>query len=429
VRAHLAVAIAALVLGVLACDRPGAGTRVPAADGQPGQEQADARAFLSAEGAGPTEEDAVAAARTAMLAALLGDAGWAALTRLELERPAPITTVEPSGRIRAQLRLGRVDAAALMSAFEDAEPSIVGPAAWRDVLYAYLRAHVAVHACEQRRRLFAATCDTGDTAEVDDALAQLTTEVELSPPFPDGIPSDTEGRLLRPASVYVLWRGLPIADVPVIATSGPEGRELRATSDARGVAIVVAPEATGDWSALDVRIDAAALLGPRHGAWPERPVKLAARAVDAKRWALVVLEPEAELAAGLQRRMTSRGAPAPAPVAAKAAKEIASAEGDARARRIVALADASSGRIDVVLVASAESRFAGRMGSSKSWSEASGRVQVHDAWTGRVLATIEDTKAASGVGDERASRAAQGELAEALADRLLATPDLRFASR
>lgn len=420
--------MAALALGVLACDRPGVGTRAPAADGQPGGAEADASAFLFAEGTGATEEDAVAAARQAMLVALLGDAGWGALTRLELQRPAPTTTVEASGRIRAQLRVARVDAAALMSAFEEAEPSIVGPAAWRDVIYPYLRAHVAAHACEQRQRLFAATCDTGDTAEVDDALALLTTEVELSPPFPDGIPADTEGRLLRPASVYVLWRGLPIADVPVIATSGPDGRALRATSDARGVAIV-APEAAHDGSTLDVSIDAAALLGPRHGAWPQRPVKLVARAVDARRWALVVLQRDAELATGLERRMTSRGAPTPAPIAAKAAKEIASAEGDARARRIVALADASSGRIDVVLVASAESRFAGRMGSSKSWSEASGRVQVHDAWTGRVLATIEDTKTASGVGDERASRAAQGELAEALADHLLATPDLRFASR
>src|SRR5690606_22621596 len=116
-------------------------------------------------------------------------------------------------------------------------------------LYGFLRAHVAAQACDQRRRLFAATCDAGDTAEADDALAQLTTEVELSPPFPDGVPADPDGRLLRPASVYVLWRGLPIAGVPVVASGGDDLAEVRAVSDARGVAVVTPPSGSR-WSRL-----------------------------------------------------------------------------------------------------------------------------------------------------------------------------------
>ena len=421
----IVIAIATILL---ACDRPASGssTRTPATDTRTTDAPGDA--FVSGEGTGATEQEAAAAAREALLTALLGEAGWATLAELPVDRLQPSTTgAAAGGQAHARIDLGRAEAAALISAFQEAEPDMVGPAPWRDVLYPFLKAHIAARACEQRRRLFAVECETGDTAEVDDALAQLTTEVELSPPFPDGIPADRDGLPLRPASVYVLWRGLPIANVPVIATS-PEGGELQAKSDARGVAII-SPSAAASWSTLDVRVDTAALLGPLRGAWPDRPVTLTTRAVDGRRFTLLFTQGDAELATALESRLEQHGAPEPATVTKETAREIASAEGDARARKIIALADASSGRIDVVLVLSAESRFAGRMGSSKSWSEASGSVQIHDAWTGRVIATIEDSATASGVGEERASRAARDKLATALADRVLASPELRLSSR
>jgi hypothetical protein len=420
----------AAAIALAACDRQpaGAATNAPATDAVPTHESADA--FVAGEGTGSTHDQATAAAREALLTALLGDWRWATLTGLPVDGLQARAAENPAGdgNVHVRIELGRVDAVTLVSAFEASEPVIAGPAAWRDVLYAFLEAHIAAQACDQRRRLFAAHCETGDTAEVDDALAKLTAEVEVSPPFPDGVPIDPGGRLLRPVTVYVLWRGLPIADVPLIATNPADGSETRATSDARGIA-VLAPVEAASFTTLEVRIDTAALLGPRHGAWPMRPVTLKARSVDAGRWAVLALQDDAELAATLQARMTNAGAPAPATIAPQDAREVVTAAGDARARKIAALADSVSGRIDVVLVVDADSRFAGRMGSSKSWAEASGRVHVHDAWTGRAIADVEDTATASGVGEERASRAARDALARALADRVLAVPALRFTTR
>jgi len=52
------------------------------------------------------------------------------------------------------------------------------------------------------------------------------------------------------------------------------------------------------------------------------------------------------------------------------------------------------------------------------WYEARGRAKVYDMWTGALLAAVEHTVTATGVGDERADREARAKLGQQFAGSL-----------
>jgi hypothetical protein len=82
------------------------------------------------------------------------------------------------------------------------------------------------------------------------------------------------------------------------------------------------------------------------------------------------------------------------------------------------MADAWAGRVDRVVVIEVDSEYASRMGSRRVWYEARARGQVYDVWTGKQVAAVSETVTESGVGDDRADRAARARLADKVAETL-----------
>lgn len=242
--------------------------------------------FVQAKGQGPTEDEAYASAQMALAAAVLGDARWAEVVPVDVHRrdgdPQLVTRADEG--VEVTLGLSRARAAATISAFDSGEPTIHGPPAWHDVQMAYMRAHVAAHACARRIVLFSATCETNQTAEADAALDELGQGLVLVAAYPDGVPVDSQGAPLRDPAVFVLSRGVPLAGMPVQleAPPGIAATNTRAVTDGKGQAhFTLGPDVA--MAPMRVFVDGGALLGPRSDHAPRAEVHVDARPTGLRR--------------------------------------------------------------------------------------------------------------------------------------------------
>jgi hypothetical protein len=429
-RARLALAIAAAALLVGCPSRRSTPTTTTTtapidatASGSLGQD-----VLVQATGRGPGENEAYAAAREALAAAVLGDAAWAEVLGLEVHRrdvdPQRVSIV--AGGAEVALGLPRERVAMLLQALEQAEPEPAGPPVWREPLAAYLRAHSAAQACVQRRTLFAVECEPLPTAEADAALAELGEGLALVPAYPDGVPVDARGRALREPTAFVLWRAVPLAGLPLrVEAEDPAALALdQVVSNGHGeVKVALVEGAT--LPPLRLVVDGTAMLGPKRDAAPRAELRLEARAVGLGRWGLVVIRSPSkvaddEAAKVIETRLLASSMGEPQRLAARDEQALRSTPADRRARKVAGLADAMSGRIDLLLLLSYDTRFASRMAGGRVWYEAEGTLEALDAWTGQVRARAQARVEADGVGDERADAAARRKLAEALAADVLA---------
>ena len=387
--------------------------------------------FVQASARGPTEDEAYAAARHSLAQAVLGDAAWAELAGLEVHRRDvdPQASIRTSDGVDVAVGLPRERVSALVLELESSEPPARGPIAWQDTLQAYLRAHVAAHACVRRIELFSVQCEATLTDEVDAAIADLGNGLALVPAYRDGVPVDPQGRALREPAVFVVWRGVPLAGLPM-RVDGPGAAgvaEDRLVTDAQGRARVLLRDGA-ELGALRLRVDGPALLGPRAHAAPRTEVKLEPRPVSRQRWALVIdhrgraprTRDRDPAGAVVTARLRSAGLESPRALADHDAETLRTASADRRGERLLTVADAMSGQLDLLLVLSYDTRFASRMGGGRVWYEAEGTLEARDAWTGRVLAQAKTRVEADGMGDDEADAAARRTLAEALTTEVLA---------
>jgi len=386
-----------------------------------------ASAWLSVRGEGRDREEAALDAERELAARLLGDPAWLNLYPVQLHDPehdvGPVVS-EAAGAVSVSLGLSRARAAAVMSQLEMSTPELGGPPAWRDVLYGFVAARGAAHVCERRRALFEASCEPGDLEESTIAIADLASTVSLVPTYRDGVPVDAEGRVLRAPSVFVLWNGVPVGDVPVMI----EGQRIDAhVSDPAGRVALELAVGTRMASAARARIDADTLLGPLSSVWPEVVVGLAPRPITLTRWTVGV-SPNTDREAGedLQRALAKSGLGAPVEPDAKLIAAAAAAKSSDRSKALAAIADDARGAVDYVVLGDLQSAFASRMGGSRVWFEARGHLEVFEAWSGTSVVRVEAKERASGVGDARADEAARAKLVAALVASLREHPDLQW---
>lgn len=384
--------------------------------------------LVQASGRGASENEAYTAARLALAEAVLGDAAWADLMSIEVHRrdvdPQRVTMV--AGGVEVALALPREQVSLAIQALEEGEPAPQGPEVWRQPLTLYLRAHAAAQACQQRRARLGEECEPSPTQEVDAAIAELGEGLVLVAAQPDGVPVNARGRALRQPTVFALWRGVPLAGLPLrVEADDPAALALdQAVSNGHGQAQVTLTEGVA-LPPLRLVVDGEALLGPRREAAPRAEIRLEPRTVGLGRWGLVVVRgatasKDDEAAGVIRTRLRGSGLGEPQPIAARDETALRDAPPDRRARRITGLADSMSGKLDLLLVLSYDTRFASRMAGGRLWYEAEGTLEAYDAWTGRVRATAQARVEADGAGDDRAAAAARKKLAEALAADVLA---------
>jgi hypothetical protein len=392
--------------------------------------------FLEASGRGASEDEAYVVARLELAKALLGDPAWLEVVPLEIHDRGtdPFSAqTQDDGMWHVRVGLTRARVATILSAFTETQLRVDGPAAWRETLTTFFLAHVAATACERRQDLFGSDCEATDTAEADAALAELASGLSLVPAHLGGVPLDLEQRPLRAPGAYVLWRGVPAKGVPLVAR-WPEETEAEAMlgrSDARGHAGF---ERSGEHpfaGAASIAVDARALLGPLSGRFPEVSVSVVGRATDLRRWGAVVVErgrdaatPSGPVLEGLSEQLRGRGVGKPVAIPEKHQRVIARDKAKGLGDHMTTMADALGGRVDVVFVVEVDSRFASRMGGGRVWYEARGTLDAYDTWSGRLLASLQTSAKASGLGNERADEASRRALGEALADLVLGSPEI-----
>lgn len=390
--------------------------------------------FVQAAGRGATEDEAYAAARQALAEAVLGDAAWAAVVPVEVHRRGvdPQRVTRTSGGVEMAVGLPRERVSAMVLELEGVDPQPRGPVAWQESLQAYLRAHAAAQACVRRSALFSAQCEPPHTDDVDATIAGLGDGLALVPAYPDGVPVDARGRPLRDPTVYVLWRGVPLAGLPM-QLQGPGVAALAQPSlitDAQGQARVPLLDPLPDGMALgtlELRIDGAALLGPRAAAAPRTSLRIEPRPVGLQRWAMVVTRggkvsgAKDQARAVLEAQLKTAGLDAPQPLGSRDVEAIRTATGERRAQRVSAMADGMSGRVDLLLVLTYDTRFTSRMGGGRVWYEAEGTLEAYDAWTGQLRAQSKLRVDVDGMGDDKAEAAAARRLAEQLSTAVLAS--------
>ena len=413
------LSLSLLVLLVAAGDRPATAAPPPSPDDGGAtietQPEAAMEAFVIGRGIGATEDEAYAAAREDLARALFDDPAWADVTDVEVHRrgddPQRVERQE-EGRVTVMLGLPRARAAAVLSAFENAEPRVRGPEAWTQTLHTYANEHLAAHTCLRRRALFGSSCEPPDTTEVDGAVTALLDEVKLVPGLRDGVPVDAQGQARVDGTVYVLWRGLPLPGAAVAVGSPP--RTL--TTDDHGR--VVLPTTDGKFTPTAVAFDPSALLGPVATDLPAPKVEVKAREASARRYALVVRGPSGTepVAAALAKNLESFGRPAKLDPAHHK-RLVVVTKGDFAAE-LPEIARQSAGDFDVVILVDYDCAFASRMGGNRVWYEASGSLSIYDAWSGKSTLHEAIRAKANGVSDTSADEAARAKLAREAAERI-----------
>lgn len=425
----VALALAAgLGGGELGCDRAHAEPTVPPRPVEARPESL--QAFITAEGRAATQDEAYAAARVRLAEALFGDARWLDLVALELHEPTgdPMLVTEQPDAVQVQIGLSRERAAALVGAFELADPKVRGPEVWTSVLYAYVFAHKAELACSRRRELFAVECEPPETAEADEELRALAAGVTLAPLHDGGVPVDAQGRPLRAPGVFVFWHGVPVVGAPVVASmasvasvaSDGDREPLRVETGPDGTALVVLDEGAQPGFPIEFALDTDAMLGPLAESWRGRSLGIDTRSVGFRRWGIAMSTEDISTEAFERSiaRALDLSDSKPLEVPSGRVERFESLADESRREQIKALADAMTGRLDLLVVIRPRAEFAGRMDRSRVWYEATASVRAFDAWTGRVLTEFAAAEKASGVGDARARSAALERLAETVARKL-----------
>ena len=271
-------------------------------------------------------------------------------------------------------------------------------------------------------------------------MRQLASEITLRPRFIDGIPLTAKGQPLR--SVILIAERVTgevrqrLTDVPFVAEL-PAGQgpllaiDATVTDDIGVLEFPLMPEARWPTGGIRIALDRDALLGPLASMWPPIEIVVSGRETSPERWAVITTERvqgrvtnDGLFNKSFDMSMTSGGAQQGAEITAGDRQRLLAAmTGDSTTQLslLSELADTWAGRIDTLVAVELDSEYASRMGAHRLWYEARGQAMVFDVWTGKRIAVIEEAAMASGIGDDRADRAARTELADKIAKRVLLT--------
>lgn len=417
----------------------GTGTGTQPSESDPAQAQdPEPRepAFLEASGAAETEAEAYELAVAALARELHGDAPWAAGLDVPVHDPEldPVFrehTEDVLVHVIAGIERERVEAL-LVELATAPLPSTIPPAL-APALEPWYRGYIESAVCQRRQVLLEDTCEAAPSEELAAELQAIAGEIRLRTRLAGGIPLDADSQPLRPLEVIVervsasgVATALPGVPLKVVQ---PEGVDVMPTTEAvtgeAGLArFAFRLDAT--WpSGVRVVLDREALLGPLAEMWPTVELAPAGRPASVRRWSVVVTERvqghtarEGVFAASLDQAMRGLGSEPMVTLTPDAVRAVQSAQPADLGQVLRRLADELQGRVDVLVLVELDSEYASRMGAYRVWYEARGRAQVLDVWTGEELAALQDSVTATGVGDERADRAARSELAEKLAPAL-----------
>jgi len=445
-RSRARVAALALTASMIACSgsqEPGettTATVTESADAGTRPEAAPVEqvpSFLEAEATGETEEAAYAAAVDRLEVALLGDDRLATALGVVVHDPArdPLRRATTSdGMHQVVVGLDRERVEALLANVAELPLQAAVPAPLVESLNELHQAYLDSIVCQRRQALLEVPCSLPADADVGPRLRELAQTVRLQPVYQDGIPLDASGHPLRPLTVraeHSIRAGewVPLPGLPV-AVEQSEGTSViaapQAISDGDGVVRVSLTEGSTWPEGLRVVVDRQRLLGALAELWPVQDLLLMGRRTSLRRWCLAATvrvqgqtAPQQVLTSSLQRELGRRGARGMFSLPSDVAQRLRSESQSQLAASLPALADSWAGRVDVLIRVELDSEFASSMSAYHMWYEARGNVEVYDVWTGRRLTTQETTVTASGVGDDRADRAAQTRFAAQVAEQLV----------
>lgn len=388
-------------------------------------------AFIEARGSGETEEQAQAEAIELLRERVLGaDLAVSVQAHDPARDPRRVDRID--GRVDVWLGLSEERVREVLAAAASIPAPSLAPPFGTPVATLH-RAALQATVCERRRALFQEECEPPETASLAGPVRELAAQIRLRPAHEGGVPVDGAGRPMRDGAIvveHVQPDGSvhPVPGIAVVARIERDGPAIgRASTDEDGRATLTLERDRPLTEPLFIAIDREAMLGPVARHWPAREVRLVARPRDIRRWTGVARErvagrtsSDGAFVAGLQAAMRSHGSRAPMQLEDDERDRLLATTARQRAEVFPELADTWDGRVDYVLIGDVESDFASRMGQTRVWYEAQGRLEAVDAWSGRTLATAETSVTAAGLGDERAARAAHHALAQQLVAQLLA---------
>lgn len=399
----------------------------------------EASFFVQAEAEGESEEAAYAAAVDRLEAMLYGEDPWTASLGLPSHDPTrdPLRHVEAdAGRVRVIVGVERERVVELFSSIAELSLQTTVPEPLSERIGQLYQEHLMRFVCSRRQAVLNEACDPPSPEDRMTAqIRELALTVRLQSVYQDGIPLDAAGHPLRSLAARAeiatsIGEWVPLPGLPVEAVL-PEGttalRSTQALSDEDGMIRFDFVEGVTWPEGLRMVLDRERLLGPLEEMWPSEELLMTGRRTSPRRWSLVTTvrvrgRPTAEkqFVASFQRALGQRGLKARVTLPSDVTQQLRTATPSQLTSTLPQLADTWAGRVDVLVRVELDSEFASQMGPHRLWYEARGRVEAFDVWTGRSLASVETTATASGVGEERADRAAQTRFANQAAERLAA---------
>ncbi|WP_152629406.1 hypothetical protein [Haliangium ochraceum] len=399
------------------------------------------RAFLEAEAEADSEEEAYAAAVSELEELVYGDEGWLREGALPVHEPGsdPMYRTDSEGggegglvRVVVGLERERVDAL-LQELSSQPMPSSV-PATLAPSLESAYGLYIEALVCERRRELLDdSSCHAPGEDEIRANLQRVADDIHIRTRFEGGVPLDRNRQPLRPLEVFVervsgKTTRTPLPALPV-SVQQPEGEDALsyavAVTDEHGLARFSFREGARFSKGLRVSLDLGDPLGPLAELWPDSEMVPLGREVGLRRWAVIAEERVQGSEVGdkvfvqsLDESMQAAGGVARVSLPSAVRGEIEKAGSSALEAMLPAIAERLQGQVDVLVVAELDSEYASRMGAYRVWYEARGRAKVYDMWTGALLAAVEHTVTATGVGDERADREARAKLGQQFAGSL-----------
>lgn len=391
--------------------------------------------FLRTSATAATEEEAYREALGKLEAAIYGTDTWAQALGVSLHDPER-DFLEKSGQgggVKVTVGIERERLTEFLTQIAEQPWQTSLPAPFAEPVRTAYGLKLERFVCVRRIEFLGEECTAPDDETISAKLQDLAREIVLRPVYDEGVPVDAQGRPLRPIKImaeHVPSTGarMPVVGLPLVAVQ-PEGAQIleatQATTDPAGMARFAFVQGAAWSSDVRVTLDRDVLLGPLASLWPDSPLVPTARTVGLERLGVVAVErvkgqavADGHFVASLGQTLRERGKELPVAVPADAARALPAAQPRKLASMLPELADRLGGRLDVLILVEVDSEYASRMGTHRVWYEARGRARVYDAWTGKLLTTIEETVTAPGVGDERADHAARAQLATKLADRL-----------
>ncbi len=431
------ISTALLLAGVACGPRPGPDTIAePTATTEPAPEPVEL--FVEASGAGDTQEEAYREAVSRLALELFGSEVWLASLDVGLhdtERDPMRSSTTGSGQVQVVVGLERERVVALFDAIAEHPYHAAPPAHMAETLLRLYQVRLARSVCLRRRELLEEECEAASADEVGDQIQAMAQTIRLQPYFPDGVPLDSEGHPLRPITVvaeqrtpggdWVRLTGLPLS---VIEPEGSDAVEtVVATTDDGGLArFRFGSEAT--WpEGTEVALDREQFLGSLADLWPGQRIELSGRRRGLQRWAMIAsitvqgMEQSDEcFAAAFQQSLRERVTTPRIDLRPDQVQALRSGSAEQIAATLQRFADAMAGRVDVLYRVELISEYVGRMGLHRMSYEARGQVEIFDVWTGRLLTSIDDAVIVAGIGEDRANRNAQEQLAARLANQICA---------